>query len=194
MNDAPKDFGRLMERVRTGCPEAARELFDEFGGHVRRIVRRKLDPRLRPQFDSTDFTQAVWASFFATPREQFAFDTPDALIGFLVGMASNKVAEAYRNRMRTAKRDPRREQALAAMKGHEASGPQDPGQPTPSKVAVANEEWELLQKDLSERYRLALDLLRCGHTHTEAAAKVGMNPKTLQRLLRRLRRAPAHVE
>jgi RNA polymerase sigma factor (sigma-70 family) len=192
MNDESTDFSRLMERVRAGCSDAARELFDRYGGHVRRVVRRKLHQRLRPQFDSTDFTQAVWASFFATPQERFAFDTPDALVAFLAGMAFNKVAEAYRNRVQAAKRDLRREQPLTGGTDDDALGPHDPRQPRPSQVAVANEAWERLQEGLPATYRLALELLRRGHTQTEAAARVGLNPKTLQRLLQKLRRESLH--
>jgi RNA polymerase sigma factor (sigma-70 family) len=194
MSDDTTEFSRLMERVRNGCPEAARALFERYGGHVRRVVRRKLHQRLRPQFDSTDFTQAVWASFFATPAERFAFDTADALISFLAAMAFNKVAEAYRNRVRAAKRDTRREQPLVTAEGDSADSPRDPRQPTPSQVAVANEEWERLIRGQPAQYRLALELLRRGHTHAEAAARVGLNPKAIQRLLQKLNHHPAHHE
>jgi RNA polymerase sigma factor (sigma-70 family) len=188
MTDEATDFRRLMDRVRTGCPDAARELFDKYGGHVRRVVRRRLHQRLRPQFDSTDFTQAVWASFFATPAERFAFDTPDALVAFLAGMAVHKVTDAYRRRVRTAKCNARREEPMPTDGVGGADAPRDRRQPTASQVAVANEEWERLLEGQPAHYRLALELLRRGFTQAETAARLGMDPKQIRRLLQRLNR------
>src|SRR5262249_15126713 len=150
----------LMERLRDGCPQAARELFDRYGGHVRRVVRRKLSERLRSQYDSTDFAQAVWASFFTT-RGHYDFTTPDALVAFLAGTALHKGAEAYRTGALTAKRDPRREHPLTTLEGDTAV-PADRRQPTPSQLAVANEEWERLIRDQPVQYRTALLMLRQG--------------------------------
>jgi RNA polymerase sigma factor (sigma-70 family) len=188
MSDEPTEFRRLMKRVRTGCPEAARELFERYGGHVRRVVRRKLHQRLRPQFDSTDFTQAVWASFFATPADEFAFDTPDALVAFLAGMAYHKVTDAYRRRMRSAKCDARREVALPKDGLRGEGNLRDPRQQTPSQVAIANETWDRLLERQPSHYRLALELLRRGHTQAEAAARVGLDPRQIRRLLEKLNR------
>ncbi len=186
MTEQPTDFERLMERVRTGCPEAARELFEEYGGHIRLVVRRKMNRRLRSQYDSTDFTQAVWASFFTTSAEQFRFDTPEELVAFLAGMANNKLTEAYRNRVSAAKRDAGREQHFELGENDEVIIPRDPRQPTPSQVLVAKEEWERLIEGLPSHYRLALELLRRGHTHAEVAERLDLSAKTIQRLLKRL--------
>ncbi len=190
MTEQPSEFDLLMERVRAGSAEAARELLDRYGGHVRRVVRRKLHQRLRTQFDSTDFTQAVWASFFAAPAGDQSFDSPDALVAFLAGMAFNKVAEAYRSRVRAAKRCVYREEPLATEGVSESVGHRDLRQPSPSQVAVANEHWERLLQGLPAQYRLALELLRRGHTHAEVAARLGLNPKQIQRLLHKLNQEP----
>jgi RNA polymerase sigma factor (sigma-70 family) len=192
MTEQPTGFKILMERLRDGCPQAARELFDLYGGHVRRVVRRRLSERLRSQYDSTDFAQAVWASFFTT-RGNYDFNTPDALVAFLAGMAFNKVAEAYRNRVLTAKRDPRREQPLTTLEG-ETTVPADRRQPTPSQLAVANEEWERLIRDQPVQYRTALLMLSQGYTQAEAAAHVGLDPRQIRRLLDKLHRDPPSHE
>ena len=55
-----EDFGMpWMERVRSGSEEAAREMFDRYSGHIALVVRRRLDQRMRSQYDSLDFLQAV---------------------------------------------------------------------------------------------------------------------------------------
>ena len=65
---------------------------------------------------------------------------------------------------------------------------------TPSQVAVANEEWERLLEGQPAHYRLALELLRRGHTHAETAARLGLNPKQIQRLVQKLNRDPGSHE
>lgn len=53
------DFFYLIGRVREGSEDAAWQLVERYGGHIRRTVRRALDPRLRSKFDSLDFVQSV---------------------------------------------------------------------------------------------------------------------------------------
>jgi len=190
MSEPTDDFEALMQRVRTGCPEAARQLFERFGEHVRRVVRLRLDPRLRRQYDSMDFAQSVWASFFDTPPGRYTFTSPEALIAFLTRTASNKVIEVARKRLGTAKYDLKREQSLDRNLGDDTPladvvpGPS----PTPSQVAIADERWEILLQGQPTHHRRILELLREGHTHDEIAAAVHVHPKTIQRLVQLLRR------
>src|SRR5262249_40177836 len=143
MTESHEAFTRLMERMRAGCPEAARELFDRYGAHVLLVVRRKLHQRLRTQYDSLDFTQAVWASFFAVPPQRYTFDGPDELLGFLSQLASNKVIEVFRARFRTNKHNLNREVPIRDDDAVQAPEP-SARQPTPSQVAMAKERWEQL--------------------------------------------------
>ncbi len=61
--DSQDSYRDLMYRVQEGSEDAAWELVQRYGGYVRRAVRRVLDRRLRPKFDSLDFVQLVWQSF-----------------------------------------------------------------------------------------------------------------------------------
>src|SRR5262245_26982587 len=90
------EFADLLRRVKAGSSDAAWELIDRYGSHVQRVVRRLLNRRLRPQFDSVDFVQAVWASFFNDPAQIHSFKSPDSIIGYLARMARNKVIEENR--------------------------------------------------------------------------------------------------
>src|SRR5262245_41197954 len=54
----------LLERIRAGDEVAARELLARYEAQVRLVVRRQLPKLLRSRFDSLDFLQSVWASFF----------------------------------------------------------------------------------------------------------------------------------
>jgi RNA polymerase sigma factor (sigma-70 family) len=188
MGDARGEFEALMLRVRDGCPEAAREVFERFSPHVRRVVRRLLARRLRRQYDSQDFLQAVWASFFTTPADRYAFANADDLVNFLARVAANKVIEVNRNRLGTLKHDVRRERPIGARPLGAAEVTPEPAarQPTPSQVAIAEERWERMLRDQSTRCRDVLELLRQGHTYGEVAERTGVHPKVIQRLLRKL--------
>ena len=65
--DRDDDFTDLMERARSGDPAAIRDFLERFEQEVRVMVRSRLPKKLRPRFDSGDFVQAVWQSFFADP-------------------------------------------------------------------------------------------------------------------------------
>jgi RNA polymerase sigma-70 factor (ECF subfamily) len=180
-----QEFAQLMQRLREGSEEAAQVLFERYGPHILRVVRRKLHHKLRPQFDSIDFVQDVWASFFADRSRQATFDRPEALVRFLANMACHKVIDAFRHNVRAQKRDATRERPLEQIVDtHKARlVAQDP---TPSHVAGVNEEWEQLAKRLPARYQPMLALLRQGDTHEEIARKLGLHEKTVQRMLRRI--------
>ncbi|MGO8745189.1 MAG: RNA polymerase sigma factor, partial [Thermoguttaceae bacterium] len=106
------DFHRLMQRVAEGSEEAARELVERYGESVRRAVRLAMNRRLRRMFDSVDFAQNAWGSFFRNRGRVERFETPQDLVQFLVCIARNKVIEEVRRRLGTAKSNLDRESAL----------------------------------------------------------------------------------
>ncbi len=177
------DFQGLMGRVRDGSQDAARELVARYGDHIVRVVRRRLSRKLRSKFDSADFQQDVWASFFANPAETFA--GPDALAAFLAGVARNKVLMAVRQRCRLQKYNVDRERSLDGSAAFQAADVASP-EPTPSQVAAAHEKWDHLLQGQPRHARRILALLRQGHTHGQIARVLGVHEKTIQRLIRRL--------
>src|SRR5262249_3516844 len=153
-------------------PRAAQEIFDRYSEHIRRVIRRRLNQRLRPQYDSVDFNQAVWASFFQIPPEQYTFATPDDLIAFLSRLALNKVIDETRKRLQTRNPDVGREPSLdpPPPAGSEEFPGDPPGrQPTPSQLAIAEEHWVQMLQGQGPRERRVLEMLRQGHTHQEIA-------------------------
>jgi RNA polymerase sigma factor (sigma-70 family) len=189
MAEPVTEFEALMRRVREGDAQAAQEVFERYNHHVRLVVRRALHQRLRRQYDSTDFAQSVWASFFQEPPGRYTFTSPEALISFLSRVAYNKVVTAARHRIGAAKNDVRREQPL------DTSSPEETGRmpdvagdtPTPSQEVMAEECWVQMVEGLPPSYRRALEMLRDGHSHREVAAVLGVHPKMLQRILTKLR-------
>jgi RNA polymerase sigma factor (sigma-70 family) len=177
-------FERLMRDVLQGSEQARRELVEVYGEHILRIVRRKLHMPLRRQFDSADFAQAVWASFFAASHERTAIRTPEELGHYLAKMAQNKVAEAFRNRLQTQKNDLNRERSLDEL-GAGTFEASDPRQATPSQFAIADEKWERLLVGLNPTAQKVLMLLRSGYSHKEVSAMTGIHVKAIQRLVRK---------
>jgi RNA polymerase sigma factor (sigma-70 family) len=187
--DGATEFESLMGRVRAGCPRAAQEVFDRYSDAVRRVVRRALRQRMRARYDSHDFLQSVWASFFLTPPEQYTFDTPEALVRFLSRVAFHKVVDEGRRQLGTDKHDVNRERSLEAVAGPYRR-PEEvlAGRtPTPSQVLMAEERWQQLLKGQPPQARRVLELLRQGYSHQEIADQLGLYPKLIQRFLQKLR-------
>jgi RNA polymerase sigma factor (sigma-70 family) len=186
VSEEPESFGVLMQRLKEGSEDAAREILARYGHHIRRVVRRKLNRHVRPSCDSEDFAQAVWASFFAAPVRRQAFAGPDELIAFLAAMAHNKVVQAYRERVTTQKRNARRERPFPEV-ASEGGNAAIARQPTPSQVASAHEQFDQLLQRVPPRYQQVLAMLRLGFTHREIAEELKLNEKTVRRVLQRLR-------
>jgi RNA polymerase sigma-70 factor (ECF subfamily) len=180
MMDGLAEFVALMDRAKTGCPTARRELYEQFGGAVLRVVRHKLQKRLRSIYDSRDFTQDVWASFFGLAAEDYRFAGPDELIDFLSTVAANKVADGFRRTMQGSGAKSNREAYLDEIA--------EPGNdhPTPSQFAIADEQWRRLLAGQSPAMRQVLDLLREGYTYEEVASRTGLHLKAIQRQVKRL--------
>jgi RNA polymerase sigma factor (sigma-70 family) len=187
MSNTDDEFAALMERVRNGCPEAIACVLHRYGGHIRQIIRRQLHHRLRTQFDSIDFQQDVWASFFAGDFARYQFDSAESLIRFLSEMAYNKVVEVFRQRMQSIKHDLHREEQLAQRHFSQVAPEVAARHPSPSQLAIANEQWERLLDNQPPACRQMLEMLRQGHTHAEIAEKLDINVKTVQRFVHALK-------
>lgn len=181
MADNHRDFTALLQDIRAGSEEAACELLETYGPSIITVVRRYLRQRLRALYDSRDFEQDVWASFFANPPDPEQVNGPEALIGFLIAMAKNKVADAGRRNLGFQKRNLNRQKSLDGSACRVVDAVAEQG-PTPSATAAAKERWEAL----SSRDRCILELLCEGKRREQVAAELGISVKTLHRALHRL--------
>lgn len=183
-----ESFQHLLQRYRDGDAEAGQTLYRQYSDHIRRAVRAKLHQRMRTIFDSGDFLQSVWASFFMLPDENYQFETAEDMVKFLCCIAHNKVVEAHRAQARTIKRDLFRTQLITSDDAERDAGIAGlPGlDATPSQHAVADEIWERLQRVYAGRHRELLELLREGHTRKVVAARLGLSEMAVARILTRL--------
>src|SRR5262245_55448124 len=168
MSQDHDDFRALLERVRQGSEEAVRELLERYGRHLLAVIRQKLDNELRSAFDSLDFLQDVWASFFAGELDH-TFHDPRALMQFLVTMARHKVADQWRRRRGTGQAPRARQHSLDGSARYAADGLRAGG-PAPGDQVMAREEWDRLLDGRPFHHRRVLQMLALGHTHQEIAA------------------------
>ena len=135
------DLAELLVKAKTGDEAAISQFLSRFEQEVRMMVRARLPRKLRTQFDSTDFAQAVWQSFFADLRDKTRdFENVEHLRGFLSGVVRNKVLEQHRRLTRTEKYDLAREERLYIRRGNrdvprEVVSPE----PSPSQAVQATD-------------------------------------------------------
>jgi RNA polymerase sigma-70 factor (ECF subfamily) len=182
MDDTQDEFRRLLQQAAGRSPEAIQQLVECYTPHILRAVRRRLHRAIRSKFDSIDFTQAVWASFFTGIDQGIQFQRPEELVGYLATMARHKVIEELRRHLETDKYDVHRERSLDDPTSSEVEHVADPG-PSPSEVMACHEMWQGLTEGAPAHYRRVLELRRAGHTYEQIAEQVGIHKKTVCRII-----------
>jgi RNA polymerase sigma-70 factor (ECF subfamily) len=182
------DLPGFLARIQAGDEDAARELLARYEAEVRLVVRRQLPRLLRSRFDSLDFLQSVWGSFFRRVRSGHGpaeFEDSRHLVAFLARAAKNKVIDEYR-RAASRKQDMHREEPLWT----EGNRPKDlPAQiDSPSELAQAREVFGRLRDALPESKRCILELKAEGLSSRDIGERLGISERTVQRVLEELRR------
>ncbi len=181
--DTPSSLADFLVRIHRGDEAAARELLSRYEAEVRLVVRRQLPRLLRSRFDSLDFLQSVWGSFFRRMRDApTEFEDSRHLVAFLARAAKNKVIDEYR---RAASRK-HREEPLWSDGRH----PQDLADSidSPSEVAQAHEAYGRLMGLLPEERQSILKLKAGGLSSKDIGEQLGISERTVQRVLEDLRR------
>jgi RNA polymerase sigma factor (sigma-70 family) len=184
--EGESDLPGFLARIQAGEEAAARELLTRYEAEVRLVVRRQLPRLLRSRFDSLDFLQSVWGSFFHRVRSGPAeFEDSRHLVAFLARAARNKVIDEYR-RAGSRKQDMHREEPLWVDGGRpkELAAAID----TPSQVAQAREVLGKLRDLLPEDRREIVALKVEGLSSKDIGERLGISERTVQRVLEDLRR------
>ena len=184
--EGASDLPGFLARIQAGEESAARELLARYEAEVRLVVRRQLPRLLRSRFDSLDFLQSVWGSFFRRVRSGPA-ECEDSrhLVAFLARAARNKVIDEYR-RAGSRRQDMHREEPLWVDGGRpkELAAAID----TPSQVAQAREVLGKLRDLLPEDRREIVALKVEGLSSKDIGERLGISARTVQRVLEDLRR------
>jgi RNA polymerase sigma-70 factor (ECF subfamily) len=184
--DEESDISGFLARIQAGDEAAARELLARYEAEVRLVVRRQLPRLLRSRFDSLDFLQSVWGSFFRRVRTGPAeFEDSRHLVAFLARAAKNKVIDQYR-RAASRKQDMHREVPLWSDGARPWELPARID--TPSEVAEAREVFGRLRDLLPEDRHAILELKAGGLSSRDVGERLGISERTVQRVLEDLRR------
>jgi RNA polymerase sigma-70 factor (ECF subfamily) len=186
--DEESDIPAFLARIQSGDEAAARELLARYESEVRLVVRRQLPRLLRSRFDSLDFLQSVWGSFFRRIRSAKGpaeFEDSRHLVAFLARAAKNKVIDEYR-RAASHKHNMHREEPLWGEGGR----PRDVADSidSPSEVAEANEALGRMRELVPEEKRSILELKAEGYSSKDIGERLGISERTVQRVLEELRR------
>lgn len=177
-------FRELTDRLKEGSEEAFLEILQDYSPYVMRSVRRSLDRRLRTRFDSQDFAQLVWMTVHEHRDRLAECRSPDSLVALLVTIAKRKVRHEFRRHLQAEKQNIGREHAIGndsfviPLPDHTAEHP--------SQVVIAQEQWNLMVSEEPEKYRRILELRRDGLTLGEIAEQVGVNERTVRRVIQKL--------
>ena len=183
-NEEDSDFELLMNQVRDGSDSAAWDLVEQYGPYVLRAVRRNIRHEIRAKFDSQDFAQAVWTSFFDCSNQMRQVERPEQLVRLLATMARNKVIDE--GRKRDTKRYCVKNETSMNDLTHESNQGLKSKDPTPSQLAIVREKWEQVLDGQPSHYRRIAQLKLSGETNTAIAEKLGINEKTVRRVLKEL--------
>ena len=181
MIETESPFRQAISRICAGSREAALEFIEDYGPHIQRVVRCRLNQSLRAKFDSLDFVQMVWMTLFTDLKKISQFNEPEELIAYLVVIARNKVVEESRRRLKYQKYNIRREAKI------DATDPQVAGfarrNDTPSAELIARERFDEILNGKSERDRQVFLLRMEGATFDKIGSVLGISERTARQVM-----------
>jgi RNA polymerase sigma-70 factor (ECF subfamily) len=180
MADEKAEFQAALQAVRNGSPDALWTFIEKYGPKIQRIARRQMDHQIQSKFDSVDFVQMVWASFFRDPQKMRSFHQPQDIFHYLIRMVRNKLCDEQR-RNAAAKNDVSRERPLQA-----SDQPVHRIALTPSHVAMAKEVWARMIEGETEKAQRIAEMRLGGATINEISEALQINEKTVRRTIARL--------
>ena len=100
----------LLERARTGSPEAVNRLYERVSARVLAYIRLRLGRELRSRLESRDILQATLLKSFENLHE-FRGNETGSLLAWLARIADNEIRDTF-DRVHRQKRDVARETPL----------------------------------------------------------------------------------
>jgi RNA polymerase sigma factor (sigma-70 family) len=181
-------FETLLDRLRNGDGEVARQIFQRFGNRLIALARSRLSPAIRQKVDPEDVMQSVFKSFFfGNDQGQFDLTDWDSLWSLLTvitlrkcGYRTRQFRAACRDVQREASRNNLAEDALCDLEAiaREAN---------PLEAAMLAEIVESLFRGLEAGDRRILELALQGYKASEVSSQLGLAERSVYRFLERLK-------
>ena len=181
----------LVALAKEGDPSALNQLCSIYGERVRRIIRFRMDRKLRSKFDSVDVVQDALILALGG-LGGFTYKNEGDFLRWLSRIAENRLGDIL-DRFHAGKRDIRKEipfKKRGASTEGVFTGPADPmGMTTPSVIVTRKEEFDALEKAmdaLSPELREVIVLTRIeGLSYRDAGERLGKSSDAVRRLVLR---------
>ena len=181
----------LVALAKDGDKSAIDQLCRVYGERIRRIVRLRIDSKLRPKIDSVDVVQDALVLALAGLKN-FTYRSEGDFLRWLSRIAENKLRDIS-DKFHAEKRDIRREIPFKRERTNTDGGSLGVAGPlqttTPSVLLVRKEQLDRLERaidDLKPEYREVIFLSRIERlSHEEIAVKLGKTKGAVAMLLSR---------
>ena len=179
---------RLVILAKEGDRSAIDELCRVYGDRVRRIIRFRMDRKLRSKIDSVDVVQDALVRALGGLQD-FTYRDEGDFLRWLSRIAENRLHDIV-DRFHAEKRDIRREIPFKGIGMYTGNGVAGPLQTTtPSVLLSRKEQLDRLERaidDLKPEYREVILLSRIERlSHEEVAARLGKSKGAVAMLLSR---------
>jgi RNA polymerase sigma-70 factor (ECF subfamily) len=181
----------LVTLAKEGDQPAVEQLCRIYGERVRRIIRLRIDRKLRPKIDSVDVVQDALVLALAGLKD-FTYRDEGDFLRWLSRIAENKLRDIL-DKFHTEKRDIRREIPFKKVETKTEEGSIGIASPlqttTPSVALLRKEQYDRLERaidKLKPEYREVIFLSRIERlSHKEIAVKLGKSKGAVAMLLSR---------
>jgi RNA polymerase sigma-70 factor (ECF subfamily) len=181
----------LVALAKDGDKFALNQLCSVYGERVRRIIRLRLDHKLRPKLDSVDVVQDALIQALGGLKD-FNYRNEGDFLRWLCRIAENKIRDIF-DKFHADKRDVHKEIPFKKEGRSTESGSVGAAGPmhttTPSVIACRKEALDKLEQALDKlkpEYKQIVVLKRIeGLSHAEIAEKLGKNTGAVRMLLAR---------
>ena len=181
----------LVTLAKEGDPSAVDQLCRIYGERIRRIIRLRIDRKLRPKIDSVDVVQDALVQALAG-LENFTYKNEGDFLRWLSRIAENKLRDIL-DKFHADKRDIRREIPFRKIEANTEGGSFGIDGPlqttTPSVLFSRKEQFDRLERaidHLKPEYRDVIFLSRIERLpHEEIALRMGKSKGAVAMLLSR---------
>lgn len=187
MTDLLNDLHRLVREIDIDSKESIDRLIDRLSPYINRTIRRSFNQSMRSKFDTADFAQFIWLSFFSNLTVIKSLDEPAKLISYISKVAETKVVEKMHRPFLTDKRNVNLERSLDERM--ENGLEQQSSLNTPSQKFMAQELLDRLRRNLSVRDQQILSFKILGFSKIQIAEKLDISERTVRRVLDKMEEA-----
>jgi RNA polymerase sigma-70 factor (ECF subfamily) len=171
----------LVRRLRSGCEDAATQLYLRYARRLQRLAENNVAPDLATRVDPDDIVQSVFRTFFRRANRG-EYDVPDGeeLWKLLLVMGLNKIRSVGAFH-RAARRDIRNSASPDELQFAANSRAGDETSLQILKMAI-----DEVLGELGASHRLVLEMRVEGHEVAAIAERLGRSKRSVERILQEL--------